>query len=262
MRALLIGMGLLAMSTVNAAFERHPPEAIIINTLPKSGSIYYWMSLGTFFKGTGSLCVHKDPDHGPPYPIAAIAINETNFRTVVDKKFLTQNHLTATPENIAMLKKYGVKKMLLHVRDPRQAVLSWLHHLKKNTIYNKWFDLPDDYIEMEFEDQVDWNIENFFKPAVQFIEDWLDFMETDDELKIHLTTFEVMIQDPVSFIQEALAFYDVDGSEFTTPLKPSSGMHFRKGLVDEWREVMTDEQKELVNSLMPERFFEIFGWER
>jgi hypothetical protein len=40
--------------------------------------------------------------------------------------FVSQNHLAPSPENLQILQYLGLK-MILHLRDPRQALLSWVY---------------------------------------------------------------------------------------------------------------------------------------
>jgi hypothetical protein len=95
-------------------------EGILLNTMPKSGSVYIQKSLseilsfGTMYLGNRYGLIDQ--------------IDVQAAHTFSGGGFVSQNHLAPSPENLQVLRHFKLK-MILHLRDPRQALLSWIHYL-------------------------------------------------------------------------------------------------------------------------------------
>ena len=75
------------------------------------------------------------------------------------------------------------------------------------------------------------------------------------------TRHEDLAKDSNTFFKSILDFYEIDFSLFTMPQPPEPGKsNFRKGSVNEWREVFTLEQREKATSLIPQDLFDRFEW--
>ena len=87
--------------------------------------------------------------------------------------FVSQNHLAPSPENLQILQHFKLK-MVLHLRDPRQALLSWIHYLHYITHGNDTSEqllyftprTPFGYFELSLSRQIDWQIENYMPQLV------------------------------------------------------------------------------------------------
>ncbi|MCH9609794.1 MAG: hypothetical protein S4CHLAM45_01860 [Chlamydiales bacterium] len=67
--------------------------------------------------------------------------------------------------------------------------------MQKDRQCHDYYGLPKNCDLLSFQAKIDWHIEHYYKEAIIFIEDWLDYIESDDnEIEIHLTTFEEMAQ--------------------------------------------------------------------
>ena len=128
--------------------------------------------------------------------------------------------------------------MVIHVRDPRQATLSYIHNLirnqKEKPILNKMEILPDEYIKWDFASQVDYQIDHRIPFLISWIEGWLDADEDPDfQTKILFTTFEHFKKDKREFINRILDFYQINRDFYNYELietTPSKGQHlYRQG---------------------------------
>ena len=89
-------------------------------------------------------------------------------------------------------------KLVLHLRDPRQAMISWIHHLDRITgnDYKSEHNLsvhpaPDkDYYSFSFEEKVDWQIKNYLPQLNKWTFEWLTYAE--NKQKILVTEFNEM----------------------------------------------------------------------
>lgn len=97
---------------------RLPP--ILVNTMPKSGSIFIVRCLS---QGLGiaetKIAVSLFPDD--------LVIRDKLDDLALGNQ-VAQQHLPARDLNLRFLRN-RLNRMIVHVRDPRQATLSWLHHL-------------------------------------------------------------------------------------------------------------------------------------
>ncbi|GEM_PF-3071336 len=175
-------------------------------------------------------------------------------------------HIPATRANLMALN-LSVDKLVVHVRDPRQGLVSYAHYLRylkrTNNIYALLeARLPEDYFLLSFEDQISWQIKNSYLPvAINWINSWVE-AQNDPTFypKILFTTQEHLVADNRSFFESILEFYEIDKSRFQFPDKPvfKPNTHMRKGRVDEWKEVFTSEQCERASNMMPERLKKMF----
>ena len=171
-------------------------------------------------------------------------------------------HLNATPENVANLKTAGITRAMVHVRDPRQALVSFVHHLMKYQDH-----LPrsayGDFRELPFADQIDWVLENgeYYYDTIEWLERWLD---AATEIDVHFSTFEQFREHPDRVIDECLTFYGGDPRWFQRDevfvQQQGVDYHFRLGETAEWRRVMTTRQIERVEAGLSPRLRARFSW--
>jgi hypothetical protein len=158
--------------------------------------------------------------------------------------------------------------MQVHVRDPRQVMISWFHffpHVARelDPVQALHHGVPDDYFERSAERQLDWLIDNWLRWTIDWIEGWVQAeREPWFKTKLLFTTFEDMIADPKAFFDRILDFYGVERDLFVHPSKPEhqGDRNFRLGEVDEWRRVLTPDQQKRASGLIPLSLYRRFGW--
>jgi hypothetical protein len=162
-------------------------------------------------------------------------------------------------------------KLIVNFRDPRQAIISWVHYMEYLRFSGNIgglmeYQLPDGYFKWSLDQQLDWQIENYFVPVnIEWIKGWLQADEDPEfPCKIHFSIFEVLAQDPKRYFQQILTFFNLPENKFTYPQKPTfkPKTHLRKGKIDEWKDVLNNEQIQKINNLIPEEWFERFNWEK
>lgn len=234
---------------------------VFINTLPKSGSCYI---LDTLCEG---LNLPRKPISAQCFPldVATPAL----ISEFVRGNALDHQHLSPTFRNLFNLSYYGIKKFVVHVRDPRQTLLSLVHHFddayeRKTLSVGLDFPFSDAYFSLSLSDKIDWCIENCLPVVVGWIEGWVATAEENAfELNIKITRYEDMKEDPEGFFFELLDFFEIPRSRFQPPKKQEKAKtrNFRKGLTDEWRTVFNPKQIEKVSRMVPLSLLENLGWE-
>lgn len=151
------------------------------------------------------------------------------------------------------------------MRDPRQALLSWVHHLDKTGDPFFYSELPKDYCKYSFSRKIDIQIETHFKKLIKWIDDWIDIESNDNyNFRILFTNYEDFIEFPNNFFDSILDFYDIDKSTFIYPVqnKKRDFKHFRKGEKNEWLQVFNKSQKEITTDMITERMKDKFSWNK
>jgi hypothetical protein len=167
-------------------------------------------------------------------------------------------HLTPDAVNVARLKRAGLK-VIVHVRDPRQTLLSMIHHISA---------YPDDFprlsrsgfTDLEASEQASGFFE-YYISCICWIQGWLD---AASELDILFSSFEDFVRDRAAFTERYVAFYGGYREHFSwedaTRQQPNTDYHFRAGLTDEWRGVFSLHIAERLNSCLPAPMRDRFGW--
>jgi len=160
-------------------------------------------------------------------------------------------HFDPSPVNFQSLTPF-IRKWVLHIRDPRSVVLSWVHHMnrvyseRENGEYQHLFVYPtppEAYYDWPFHIQVDWNIDNFLPSVVTWTRSWLAVYDSR-QYDILLTTYSELCRDECAYIQKITDFYGIPRERFNRPKieKTIPGSHFRAGLEDEWITEFTSDQ--------------------
>lgn len=237
--------------------------SIIISTTPKSGTVYIWETLARALR----------------MPILYISVGRFYDDRIVPQWFedfacggaVTVTHLPADRENLMFLHYAGIKKVLVHVRDPRQAILSLIHHNEeelKNEKEMVWVasvsNLPLNWAEFEFHEKIDWHIKNTLPRYIDWLDKWIEVEKKREfNFEVCYTFFDELKSTPEELFKKIYDFYGIDTRYLPEIKKPEVGkLHFRKGEKDEWRRVFSPEQIKAATNTIPARFFKRFDWQR
>ena len=233
-----------------------PP--ILINALPKSASESIWNKLAN---GLNMAQAHISVGLFPDCLVVPHRARELGRGGIIAKE-----HLPATAHNLKTLADSGVGRVVVHVRDPRQSLLSWAHFLEgdvsKRLLAPIWRKTTPraGFFREPLATQIDWHIDNYLPIVIQFIAEWA--AARDDEktgVSIHFKTFEEFRIDPSGYFEGVLDFYDIDHGLYA-PEAEAEVIHLRKGALDEWRESFTPAQCKRAWNLIPAALADEFGW--
>lgn len=221
-----------------ASIARGVPP-ILLATLPKSGSIYIWSAIEqTVQAPTFAIAI--------PNSMLDERLVEPLVEVFARGGMIAQHHLSASRENIEMLKRAGIQKVIVHVRDPRQAAVSWWHYTAKIGATRGTLVGADRDAHL-------WK--KFLKPAFHWINQWLDV----NDLEILFSTQEDMAENELDHVAQLLKFLSWTTADIVLPMK-SERVHFRSGRKDEWREFFQPETIAGVKKLIRPDAVERFGW--
>lgn len=238
---------------------------ILFNTMPKSGSIYILrcLSLGLGIAETKiAVCLFPED-----------LILRDRLDVLSRGNLIAQQHIPAHDLNLRFLAS-RLDRMVVHLRDPRQATLSWLHHLDNFHVHRDIVPacklgleavspaLPADYFERGFSDRLDYLLATHYPQLIAWTEGWVSAARNAGDIDIRITTFEDFVADPDAFIRALLNHYRVPQSafDFSNLPRKEAATHFRKGRTDEWKDVFSPDQQKLARDLLPDTLAAQFGW--
>jgi hypothetical protein len=235
-------------------------DGILLNTMPKSGSVYIQKSLAKIL-GCRTL------DAGNRYALID-QIGLRDARALVSGGYVGQSHLAPSLENLQILQHYKLK-MVLHLRDPRQALLSWVHHIdwlsggreaEEHLLYCAPRP-PAGYFASSLSDKIDWQIEHYLPQLVAWLTRWMEVVDLQT-IPILVTHQDALRIDERALFDSILAFHGLH-VDYALPELPRTlrDTHFRRADPTEWRQTFTPEQDALATALIPEALRQRFGWD-
>lgn len=243
--------------------SRRKPElpSILVVTIPKSGTAFTNLMLA---RGLGLEAASISFGYFPYY-----LVDIRKLPSFIEGGSVASAHFEPSPVNLQSLT-YFITKWVVHVRDPRSVVLSWVHHMNRlygerhNGRYEHLFVYPapaEAYYGWSFGRQVDWNIEHFLPSVVAWMRSWLATCDSR-RYDILLTSFSELARDELSYIHKILEFYAIPQALFRRPHieKTVQGSHFRAGLEDEWMMAFSPEQIAKATAMIGRDLIERFGW--
>ena len=243
----------------SAALAGLPP--MIVNTLPKSASESIWNQLA---EGLGLGQAHISLGLFPDCCVLGPRAQALGQGGVI-----TKEHIPATDHNLRMLAENGVKRLVFHQRDPRQATLSWAHFVRDDVSMRLMAPLwrrivpPASVLRQgELAPVVDWAIEHYLPLLVAFVEGWLEVERSGAHgMEVLFMDFETFRRTPEAYRDRVLAFHEIDPARFRrTEAEEAQVVHLRKGEIEEWRRVFTPAQQERAFAALPPALAERFGW--
>ena len=161
--------------------------------------------------------------------------------------FVVQEHCAPTDENIDLLHGAGCRKLVLHMRDPRQVVVSSAHHVMRVDAPER---LKNQYAGLTFDGVTDRLIDRYVSTQRFWLERWRS-KSSARGIDVLFTTFERLSTDRVGFFAEILEFFGAPSAfherlprsqERVLAVMRPGNLHFRSGLRDEWRSVLSPSQ--------------------
>jgi hypothetical protein len=237
-----------------------PARRVLLNTLPKSGSVFLFRTLS---EGLGLPRMHL----GNTYSLVD-QISLAQIARFAAGSFVSQNHLAPSPENLQLLEHFGCS-VVLHVRDPRQAMVSWVHHLDRLCHDDDSEILllftprtPRGYFTWDLVRKLDWQIANHLPQSVDWLGRWIAIHD-QRRLPVILTTYEELCCDIGALCRRICDFSGIRHEDFRLVDIPKTiDNHFRLGDDSEWRRLCSPDQVERASALLPPALADRFGWVR
>lgn len=247
-------------------------DSIFFVSLPKSGTVYTWtmlervtgLSMPRFHELQGWRDYSAGLDFACPHLYACGDYNTQLLRPDTMKYYLKGfvfgAHMQASFHNMEVLKVNNIERISVLLRDPRDALVSWVHHLRKlgpssRNYHSKIYNLAPAYYDWSLPEQVAYQIRTFLPTIVNWVEGWLhQFAVADGGIEILFVYFDELKRAPKRYLQRILQFHGIDGADLSAVSVPEVGqLHFRKGQHGQWREEFSAHDQALAADLMQGR---------
>lgn len=265
------------IQTGTAPTLKDAPSVFFVS-LPKSGTVYTWYSLqdvtGLKLPDFHLLEGWNDYNAGRDFSCPDLyACGDYNTQLLVPqgmKNFLRGyifgSHMQASYHNMRILKESGIDRITVLLRDPRDAFVSWVHHLNKlgpsaRDYHSKIYHIPRDYYQRSIEEQFSYQIRTFLPITVNWVEGWLDYYASPDkEVEIQFVYYDELKREPERYIRRITEFHRLQDVDYSKIVKAEPGkMHFRKGEHAQWRQDFSGDDQTLVENLMQDRILRGFN---
>ncbi|MBF0266286.1 MAG: sulfotransferase domain-containing protein [Gammaproteobacteria bacterium] len=227
-----------------------------IVTIPHSGSAFILGQLVknidlTWMRSAGGLFLNQTLVQG-------FITSPVQFFPESRNGYIIQEHLAPNHENVLFLE-HLLKKTIVHIRDPRQVILSMAHHFSTEFYLTGAFPLleaPANFLELDLTEKLNFIIDRFASELNQWLLGWIELFENKQKnFQIMLTNHEILKNRPEYLFQEIMKFYGIEQIEFNYERPVVGKAHYRKGTRNEWEKVFTEEQKQKVNSIFSDKIF-------
>lgn len=120
-----------------------------------------------------------------------------------------KTHITPSSQNIEILIKNGIKRVIVMYRDPRDIAVSQYYHVLKN---NPW--KPDDpfycdYNKINKNDAMSHSIKMVLFDYLSWVCGWVEVSENNIELECLVISYEDLQRDPKNTFRSILNFYGI-----------------------------------------------------
>ncbi|MBF0518533.1 MAG: sulfotransferase domain-containing protein [Nitrospirae bacterium] len=237
----------------------HVP-AISIFALPKSANVSISLALADTLK------IAMLYDWASSHDLTRNVICVKPYAMRPRRGFIFCDHIPASELNLQTIKHFNIKSVA-HIRDPRDAIVSWckmnIQKYKVSGFASRFFTIdlmphsneviiPSDKIfKAEFSKTLDWFLEYQYEGFVNWVRDWVIAKKNMGDL-IHLTSFEEYINDHKSYFKKIYEFYAIQSTE----IPPVYKKHFVKGISRNFEIEMTQEQRRFVTKMIPDIIYE------
>lgn len=212
------------------SFKKIP--SIIIFTIPKSGSqsvAYTLIDILKLSRKTVSSELH--------WSIDKISLSKIN--KIKKYNHLVFDHIPFSKDVCEVLSKHeAFDKLVVHIRDPRNALISWInwvqHEIKRNhfdeksKFYLKLHPRPKMSIFKDNDSKQikDYFIKNYYPQFVSWIEKWDTFAsENSLKKKILFVKYENFCKDPLNYLNKIFTFYDIKDIDLPKRFKNKFFIH-------------------------------------
>lgn len=165
-----------ATEALCAALRARALPSVLIVTMPTSGTVFCEAALSrTFGLRTHHVCGGRFP---------ADALDPAALGVLGQSGRVAMMHADASPGNLALLGARG-QPFVVHLRDPRAAMLSMLHHIRayhadpalRPFLARIGVAFPAGFHEAPFADQLDAMIAHYLPAGVAWTQGWLAALE-------------------------------------------------------------------------------------
>ena len=176
------------------------------------------------------------------------------------RRVVCSDHFRPTPGTVAALTGAGFERVHVHLRDPRQATLSWLHHMddrfEDNPLiwsrYRGLLGLPADYRERPRDAKLDWLAVHYYPSLIAWVRQWLDAEAAGGAIEARIGEYQAFRDDPLAYLNLVARTFEPDDeiAAADLPDRADPTVHYRRADPEEWRRAFSKESVEAMNAAL------------
>lgn len=235
--------------------------AVPVVALPKSGGTWLTATLGSRL---GTCVSYASRNTFPVRTIDAVTLEHA-----ARAGHVLHEHADASPLNLQALRVLA-PKVVLHVRDPRGALLSLGHYLRYQLeagtrvpagLLHLYPAPPLPVAQGPVDAFVDWALSETLAVWVTWIAQWLEIADAGGSPRVLVTDHGELALQPDRLIHRVTDFFEIPRARLQRIDVPKTMQaNFRAGDPQEWQAVFTPEQRARAARLVPAEMKRRFGW--
>ena len=235
--------------------------AVPIVALPKSGGT--WLT-DTLAQGLGTTVSYSSRNTFPTRTIEALTLEGA-----VRAGHVLHEHADASPLNVQALQVFA-PRVVLHLRDPRGALLSLFHYLRHQLdtgarlptgLLHFYPAPPRAVVTGTVGAFIDWALSETLEVWVTWIAQWLAIADGGGPLRVLITDHADIASRPEEVVRRVLAFVDIPQARLQRTAVPMTmEANFRRGDPHEWQAVFSATQRSHAARLIPTEMKRRFDW--
>lgn len=229
-------------------------RAFLLTSLPKSGTVYLQNWIQLMLINNPSAKSNRSVIHIGASTFPKDILDLSKILDILDKKGVGIGHFDCSHQNIQVIEQLKMP-VIVHIRDPRDSLLSWIYHSKKLIKKGQEVQLlrntpkpPIALFDETLAEIIDWHLDNYLPSQCRWISEWKKYAESNPLIKIQ--EFCELKENPLQYIASICEFIGTNEETIPAPPNPEDGVHFRKGLVDEWKDIFSISQKEKAEQVL------------
>ena len=237
--------------------------AVIFVCMMKSGSEY--------IRDTVSSALNLPIMHPTVGDLPSDSIIPSAFELASGGGCVVRLHSSATCHNLDVFRSFNQERLIVHVRDPRQVLISWVHHMARigvseylSSLHSYSFDIPSDFRNWPFEERLDWSISEFYQTQLEFLESWMGQDVKKVIPVVEFTNLDDLIADKAGYFRRFSQFYGINTSKVITRSiehSPRRHRNYRRGDSSEWRVVLSTHQKRILSKITSPKLCKFYNFD-
>jgi hypothetical protein len=259
-------------ATPQGATGRQKTNHLVVVSLPKSATVYVQRSVEATLSAVHCRITC------PSGNIRDDIIAKDLFDFVARPLAMAGDHVPASARNLHLLAAAGIDRIVLMVRDPRDALVSWWRHLERGDKRGVAWEaahyaacglMSAGYYGLTPEEKLADLVEHMFPAMQEWLAGWAAAIEHDRRFTCHVSRYEDFVRDQAASLRAIYRFFGhaeepvLPAREGTAELL-SAGIHtfthFRRGVVGSHRDEIPAHLLARLNALVDYRVFDRFGW--
>ncbi len=214
--------------------------SIIVNGAPKSATLF----VSELLRHNLSREDYRVATRGA---LQSIIMPNEYFNFVGSNHFVAQQHISPVEFNFLFLKEFPPSLFIHLVRDPKDVIISWKHHITRATL-NPWESvmyiaegsISPDFYQFSDDEQFDFLVEKYFPKLCHWMDEWIrSYKSLGNQFYLLKSSPEVLNSQStwVTLLEES----NVSCNRFEL-LDYTTSKHFRSGKNSQYLDYMDKQQ--------------------